>query len=214
MIDLEAVRADTPGTQQRVHFNNAGAGLMPQQVLDTVKAHLDLEATIGGYEAKAREDDRLQAAYGSVARLIGADVSEIAFAENATVAWQWAFFAQDLKEGDRILTGEAEYAANYIAFLQMAKRTGCVIDVIPSDASGATDVKALEGMIHGRVKLVAITWIPTTLPLGLKNFQASLSTQWGLYAAGSVLVSVPVVVVFILLSRYLVSGLTLGSVKE
>jgi arabinogalactan oligomer / maltooligosaccharide transport system permease protein len=53
-----------------------------------------------------------------------------------------------------------------------------------------------------------------TLPLGLKSFQSSMSTQWGLYAAASILVSVPVVVVFILLSRYLVSGLTLGSVKE
>jgi arabinogalactan oligomer/maltooligosaccharide transport system permease protein len=53
-----------------------------------------------------------------------------------------------------------------------------------------------------------------TLPLGLKSFQASMSTQWGLYAAASILVSVPVVVVFVLLSRYLVSGMTLGSVKE
>lgn len=53
-----------------------------------------------------------------------------------------------------------------------------------------------------------------TLPLGLKSFQATLSTQWGLYAAASILVSVPVVVVFLLLSKYLVSGLTLGSVKE
>ncbi len=53
-----------------------------------------------------------------------------------------------------------------------------------------------------------------TLPLGLKSFQASMSTDWGLYAAASVLVSLPVVIVFTLLSRYLVSGLTLGSVKE
>jgi arabinogalactan oligomer/maltooligosaccharide transport system permease protein len=53
-----------------------------------------------------------------------------------------------------------------------------------------------------------------TLPLGLKSFQSSLSTQWGLYAAASILVSLPVVIVFLMLSRYLVSGLTLGSVKE
>jgi arabinogalactan oligomer/maltooligosaccharide transport system permease protein len=53
-----------------------------------------------------------------------------------------------------------------------------------------------------------------TLPLGLKSFQSSMSTQWGLYAAASLLVSLPVVIVFIILSRYLVSGLTLGSVKE
>mgnify|MGYP001258889559 FL=1 len=53
-----------------------------------------------------------------------------------------------------------------------------------------------------------------TLPLGLKSFQASLSTQWGLYAAGAVVVSIPVCILFISLSRYLVSGLTMGSVKE
>jgi arabinogalactan oligomer / maltooligosaccharide transport system permease protein len=52
-----------------------------------------------------------------------------------------------------------------------------------------------------------------TLPLGLKMFQDSMTTQWGLYAAGSLLVSIPVVVLFLVLSRYLISGLTLGSVK-
>lgn len=53
-----------------------------------------------------------------------------------------------------------------------------------------------------------------TLPLGIKGFQASLSSQWGLCAAASLLVSAPVVVLFLSLSRHLVSGLTLGSVKE
>jgi arabinogalactan oligomer/maltooligosaccharide transport system permease protein len=53
-----------------------------------------------------------------------------------------------------------------------------------------------------------------TLPLGIKSFQASMSTQWGLYAAASILVSIPVVTVFMVLSRYLVSGMTLGAVKE
>ena len=52
-----------------------------------------------------------------------------------------------------------------------------------------------------------------TLPLGLKSFQASLATQWGLYAAGAVVVSIPVMILFISLSRFLVSGLTVGSVK-
>ena len=52
-----------------------------------------------------------------------------------------------------------------------------------------------------------------TLPLGLKLFQDSLTTQWGLYAAGALLVSIPVVALFLVLSRFLISGLTLGSVK-
>jgi arabinogalactan oligomer/maltooligosaccharide transport system permease protein len=52
-----------------------------------------------------------------------------------------------------------------------------------------------------------------TLPVGLKMFQANMSTQWGLYAAGALLVSIPVVALFLVLSRYLISGLSSGAVK-
>ena len=51
-----------------------------------------------------------------------------------------------------------------------------------------------------------------TLPVGLKLFQSQMNTQWGLYAAGSLIVSLPVVLLFLALSRYLISGLTLGAV--
>jgi len=53
-----------------------------------------------------------------------------------------------------------------------------------------------------------------TLPLGLKMFQSNMEVSWGLYSAGAIIVSLPVVILFLSLSRYLVSGLTLGSVKE
>jgi len=52
-----------------------------------------------------------------------------------------------------------------------------------------------------------------TLPLGLKQFQSNFDTEWGLYAAGAIVVCIPVVTLFLLLSRWLISGLTLGSVK-
>jgi len=52
-----------------------------------------------------------------------------------------------------------------------------------------------------------------TLPIGLKRFTSNMEVAWGLYSAGAVIVSIPVVVLFIALSRWLVSGLTLGSVK-
>jgi arabinogalactan oligomer/maltooligosaccharide transport system permease protein len=52
-----------------------------------------------------------------------------------------------------------------------------------------------------------------TLPLGLKLFQSNMEVAWGLYSAGAVVVSIPVVVLFMILSRWLISGLTLGSVK-
>lgn len=52
-----------------------------------------------------------------------------------------------------------------------------------------------------------------TLPLGLKSFESNMSTEWGLYGASSIIVTIPVVILFLALSKYLVSGLTLGSVK-
>ena len=52
-----------------------------------------------------------------------------------------------------------------------------------------------------------------TLPLGLKTFQSAMETSWGLYSAGAIMVSLPVVILFLILSRWLISGLTLGSVK-
>ncbi|WP_072388880.1 aminotransferase class V-fold PLP-dependent enzyme [Hyphomicrobium sp. CS1BSMeth3] len=160
-IDLQRVRAETIGVNHCVHLNNAGAALMPTPVLDAMTGYLRREAEIGGYEAADEQAECLQGVYGSVARLLNAAPDEIALMENATVAWQMAFYALQFQPGDRILTAQAEYAANYVAFLQVAKRTGAVVEVIPNDATGALSVEALERMIDDRVRLIAITWVPT-----------------------------------------------------
>jgi arabinogalactan oligomer / maltooligosaccharide transport system permease protein len=52
-----------------------------------------------------------------------------------------------------------------------------------------------------------------TAPVGLRFFVGGFSSQWGFFAAGSVIVSLPVVILFLYLQKYLVSGLTAGSVK-
>lgn len=52
-----------------------------------------------------------------------------------------------------------------------------------------------------------------TAPVGLRFFVGGYSQQWGYFAAGSIIVSIPIVVLFLYLQKYLVSGLTAGSVK-
>ncbi len=52
-----------------------------------------------------------------------------------------------------------------------------------------------------------------TLPLGLESLAGQFQTEWANYAAGSLLVCVPVMVLFVALNRYIVSGLSLGGVK-
>jgi selenocysteine lyase/cysteine desulfurase len=93
--------------------------------------------------------------------MLGCATSEIALVENATRAWDMAFYGFALQPGDRILTARAEYASNVIAFLQVAGRTGAVVETVPDDETGQLDVAALERMIDPRVKLIAITHVPT-----------------------------------------------------
>ncbi|WP_437927278.1 aminotransferase class V-fold PLP-dependent enzyme [Sorangium sp. So ce291] len=160
-MDIAALRRDTPACASVVHFNNAGASLPPAVVVDTVVEHLRREAAVGGYEAQAEAAARLEAVYGSVARLIGAEPGEIALIENATRAWDMAFYSVRFGPGDRILTAQAEYASNYIAFLQVARRTGAEIVPVPSDESGAVSLSELDRLLDERVKLIAITHVPT-----------------------------------------------------
>lgn len=160
-MDIKKLRADTPACETLIHFNNAGASLMPDPVYNAVINHLALERDVGGYEAARLASDDLSGFYTELAGLLNARSDEIAFTENATRAWDMAFYGLPLKEGDRILTHVSEYASNYLAFLQQAKRRGVEVGLIPSDETGQIDVCALEKMICSRTKLIAITHIPT-----------------------------------------------------
>ncbi|MBT5774289.1 MAG: aminotransferase class V-fold PLP-dependent enzyme [Dehalococcoidia bacterium] len=161
MIDLDRVRADTPGVAHVAHLNNAGAALMPQPVLDAQLGHLQLEAEIGGYEAAARNADRVEHTYDAIARLLNCEREEVALVENATRAWDMAFYSLPLGPGDRILTAMAEYASNYIAFLEVARKTGAEIVPVPDDEHGQLDVAALKSLVDERTKLIAVTHVPT-----------------------------------------------------
>jgi aspartate aminotransferase-like enzyme len=160
-IDLERVRADTPGCAKVAHLNNAGSALPPDQVVDSVVSFLRREAEIGGYEAKAEAQAELESSYDSVARLINADRSEIAMVENATRAWDMAFYGLKFRPGDRILTAQAEYASNAIAFLQVARQHGVSVEVLPDGDDGCLSTDALRSMLDERVRLIAVTHTPT-----------------------------------------------------
>ncbi|CAN5262481.1 aminotransferase class V-fold PLP-dependent enzyme [soil metagenome] len=160
-LDVEKLRNDTPGCGEVLHFNNAGSSLMPEPVLRATVGHLELEARIGGYEAAAREQEALERVYGATARMLGCAADEVAVIENATRAWDMAFYSIPFAPGDRILTAQAEYASNYIAYLQVTRKMGAVVEPVPSDEHGQISIPALRDMIDERVKLIAITHVPT-----------------------------------------------------
>ncbi|XRQ05197.1 aminotransferase class V-fold PLP-dependent enzyme [Actinomadura welshii] len=161
-MDIGRLRNDTPGCARVAHLNNAGAALPPRPVINAVTEHFALENTIGGYEAAELNGPAVERFYDATARLIGARADEIAFVENATRAWDMAFYAIPFAEGDRILTTTSEYSSNAIAYLQVAAAKGVTVDIVPDEADGTLSLEALETELRrGGVRLVSLNHIPT-----------------------------------------------------
>ena len=161
-MDIDALRAQTPGCAGRIHLNNAGAALLAQPTLDAMTAHLRREAEAGGDEAAAGARDAIAATYGGIAELVGGRSEEIALFDNATHAWNAAFYSVRLRPGDQILTGRAEYGSNVLAYWQAAGRAGAEVVVVPDDDHGQLDVAALERLAGERTALIGVSHVPTS----------------------------------------------------
>ncbi|ADB32618.1 aminotransferase class V [Kribbella flavida DSM 17836] len=162
LLDLEALRADTPGTAQVVHFNNAGCGLLATPVLNAVLQHLELEAQIGGYEAAAARTDQVRSFYTELAELLNCAPGNVAFAGSATHAYATALSAIPFERGDVILATRNDFISNQLAFLSLRRRFGVEIVHAPDLPEGGVDVEAMAALMRSRrPRLVAATHIPT-----------------------------------------------------
>ncbi len=161
MIDVAALRRDTPGTEHVVHLNNAGAALMPTPVVDAIRGYLDFETRNGGYEAQKMHADQVADTYGSIASLVKADPSEIAIMDSATRAWDMVLYSLPHRKGGRILTTTTEYGSNWAAYLQLEQRFGIETVVVPDTEAGEIDVEALESLIDDRTTLITLNHMPT-----------------------------------------------------
>lgn len=164
-LDVDRLRADTPGSATLVHLNNAGAALPPQVVVDTVVGHLLDESRMGPYEAHAAAADRVAAIATSIGTLVGARADQVALVESASEGWSRAFsaieFSRGFGPGDRILVAGSEYASNVLPILQVCGRTGARLEFVPDGPDGSLDLHALGRMLDDDVALVALTHCPS-----------------------------------------------------
>lgn len=160
--EIQAFRAETTGTAERIHLGNAGASLPPDIVVNTMVDFLREEALYGGYETEAKYRARLDHTHTLIAQLIHAHPDEIALVENASAAWDIAFNGLHFQQGDEVITSEMEYVSNVLGLLNAQKLYGIVIKMIPNDAEGNFPINALEAAITARTKLIAITHVPST----------------------------------------------------
>ena len=161
-LDLARLRAETPGCASRIHFNNAGSGLMATPVLEAITEYLKLETELGGYEAADAREEAIHDFYAATAQLLGCKAGNIAFASNATDAFARALSSIPFASGDLILTTRDDYISNQIAFFSLRKRFGVDVVHAPNVPEGGVDVGAMERLMRQRrPRLVAVTHIPT-----------------------------------------------------
>lgn len=162
MLDLTALRADTPGVQRVIHFNNAGASLMPRSVVEAITAHIALEAEIGGYEAAEVRKAAIQDFYTATADLLNTTADRIAATGNATDAYARALSSIPFQRDDVILTTTNDYVSNQIAFLSLQQRFGVKIVRAANDPATGVSVEDMADKIKAlRPRLVAVTHVPT-----------------------------------------------------
>jgi len=159
--EVEAIRAATPLSGDRIHLNHAGDSPSSSTVLATQIDHLRRESEIGGYEAAVERAEDDAEVYRSIAAMLGCQPDEIARQEHATAAWNAGFWSIPMEPGQRILTAEVAYGANAIGFLHAERSRGITVDVVPSDESGQVDVAALADRVDDDVALIALTHVPT-----------------------------------------------------
>ncbi len=162
-MQLAAWRRDTPGIAHRVHLNNAGAGLMPRSVSDAMHAHLELESTIGGYEAADARRTEVAGCYDQLAQLCATRPDNIAVTSSATAAFVQALSAHDFHPGDVLITSRLDYTSYQIQYLALARRHGITVVHAPDLAEGGVDPQGVRELLaqHPSCRFVSITWIPT-----------------------------------------------------
>lgn len=163
-LALQRWRADTPGCRTRVHFNNAGAALMPVPVHQAISDHLTLESEIGGYEAADARREDVEHARTAVAHLVGAHARNIAFTSSATAAFVQALSSFDLGPGDTVVTTRADYTSHQIQFLALSRRRGVRIVHAADLPEGGVDPQSVREILardRERIRLVHLSWIPT-----------------------------------------------------
>lgn len=165
-MDITSLRADTPGCQTKVHFNNAGAALPPYPVLQAMQDYLTEEANCGGYETAAANATALNRFYVATGKLLNAPAKNIAFTSSATNSFARALSCIPFKKGDVVIIANEDYSSNQLQFLSLEERFGIELVRANSLPEGGVDVDHMVALIRSRhPRLVSLTHVPTNTGL-------------------------------------------------
>jgi cysteine desulfurase/selenocysteine lyase len=182
LLDVEAIRADFPILQTRLHadrvdggiplayLDNAATTQRPRQVIDTIVRCYEHEyANVhrGIHWLSERSTELYEAARETVRGCLGAaEPEEIIFTRGTTesinlVARAWG--DANIHTGDEIVLTEMEHHANIVPWHQLAERTGAQIRFAPITDDGQIVLAAFDALVTERTRLVAVTAVSNVL---------------------------------------------------
>lgn len=161
-MNIQQIRLDTLGCEDKLFLNSAGASLPPTSVIQKMIEYQAQEELMGGYELEALKTADINQFYTEMATLLNCKPHNIAYAYSATDAYNKALSAIPFKAGDCILTTDDDYISNQLAFLSLQKRFQIEIVRAANLPSGELDLADFEAlMLTKKPILVAITHVPT-----------------------------------------------------
>lgn len=158
MLDTQDLRRDFPALSEMTFLNNGAVGITPAPVVEKMLAALRFSEQSGqdAYPHFADERDRARAA---VAKLIGAEPSEIAFGNNATEAVNWVLASFQFQPGEEILISDYEHPALIYPSSWQRQQGKVRVARFAVDADPSATLAAVEAAIGPRTRMVAISHV-------------------------------------------------------
>ena len=175
-FDAQRVRQDFPILEQEVngrplvYLDNAATTQKPSSVIDAIVNYYrrdNANVHRGVHTLSDRATQSFEQARQTVADFIASPKSsQVIWTSGTTaainlVAYSWGH--SQLRAGDRVLVSWLEHHSNIVPWQLVAAATGAEVVPIPVTDAGEIDLDALDALLDGRVKMVAINHVSNAL---------------------------------------------------
>ncbi len=162
---VQRIRQAMPATTAHLYLNTGTFGPLPSCALETIQQRLQDEYTQGRLGAAAFEaiSNSYNEARNSVARLLNANVNEIALTDNTGEGMNIISYGINWREGDEVITTNHEHISALAPLFQIRDRFGIVIRVADIGPTGERHVlKAIADLVTPRTRLIVLSHVAWT----------------------------------------------------
>jgi L-cysteine/cystine lyase len=165
LTHLQQIRRSMPATRAHIYLNTGTFGPLPAVAIETMQQRLQDEYTRGRLGAAAFEaiSNAYDDARNRAARLLNADVDEVALTDNTGEGMNIISYGIDWKEGDEVITTNHEHISALAPLYQIRDRYGIVIriaDIGPRAERPA--LKAFADLVAPRTRLIVLSHVAWT----------------------------------------------------